>query len=117
MAKTLDQMLEMLSAQERKEIKARTRELIAEELTLHDLRKALDKTQVSVAKKLRTGQDSVSRLEKRSDLLLSTLRGYIEAMGGSLELMARFPDRPPVRLTGFADLSPDKKKRPEKKRA
>ncbi len=104
MGKTLAQMLETLPADEREAIKARTRELIAEELTLRDLRKAMDKTQVAVAKKLHIGQDSVSRLEKRSDLMLSTLRGYIEAMDGALELVARFPNRPPVRLAGLAEL-------------
>jgi hypothetical protein len=42
------------------------------------------------------GQDTISRLEKRSDMLLSTLRRYVEAMGGKLELVAQFPDRPPM---------------------
>jgi hypothetical protein len=52
-------------------------------------------------------QDSVSRLEKRSDLLLSTLRKTVEAMGGNLSLIAEFPDRAPVVLTGFAeDMTP-----------
>ena len=41
-------------------------------------------------------QDTISRLEKRSDMLLSTMRHYVESMGGQLELVARFPDRPPV---------------------
>ena len=42
------------------------------------------------------GQDTISRLEKRSDMLLSTLRHYVESMGGKLELVAQFPNRPPV---------------------
>jgi len=50
------------------------------------------------------GQDGVSRLEKRSDLLLSTLRTYIEAMGGQLSLIAEFPDREPVTLFGLATM-------------
>ena len=41
-------------------------------------------------------QDTISRLEKRSDMLLSTMRQYVESMGGQLELVAKFPDRPPV---------------------
>ncbi|MDP2370488.1 helix-turn-helix domain-containing protein [Rhodoferax sp.] len=45
---------------------------------------------------LGVGQDTISRLEKRSDMLLSTLRRYVEAMGGKLELVAQFPDRPPM---------------------
>ncbi|HJM49523.1 MAG TPA: XRE family transcriptional regulator [Alphaproteobacteria bacterium] len=111
MAKSLEQVLESLPPDEREAIAARTGVLLTKESTLRDLRKALDQTQVSVAQKLRIGQDSVSRLESRSDLLLSTLRGYIEAMGGSLELTARFPDRPPVRLAGLGDLEERKKQR------
>ncbi len=48
--------------------------------------------------------DGVSRLEKRSDLLLSTLRKTVEAMGGNLSLVAEFPDREPVVLSGIADV-------------
>ncbi|MCP5368240.1 MAG: XRE family transcriptional regulator [Hyphomicrobiales bacterium] len=104
MATTLEQMLEKLPRAERDAIEARTRDLVAEEMTLRDLRRALERTQVDLAARLNIGQDSVSRLEKRGDLLLSTLRGYVEAMGGSLELLVRFPDRPPVKLAGLADL-------------
>ena len=78
-------------------------ELIAEELTLREFRKARQLTQVSVARQLGISQDGVSRLEQRSDLLLSTLRRTVEAMGGSLALIATFPDRPPVELTGIAE--------------
>ena len=57
-----------------------------------------------VAEKLRINQENVSRLEQRSDLLLSTLSGYVAAMGGKLSLVVEFPDRPPVTLTGLAAL-------------
>ena len=53
------------------------------------------------AESLGIGQERVSRLEKRSDLLLSTLRSYVEAMGGNLQIVAQFPDRPPIVLTGL----------------
>ena len=72
-------------------------------MTLRELREARRLTQVSVARELGIGQDAVSRLEQRSDLLLSTLRKTVEAMGGSLLLIARFPDRPPVELAGIAE--------------
>jgi hypothetical protein len=49
-----------------------------------------------LAAALGVGQDTISHLEKRSDMLLSTMRRYVEAMGGSLELVAQFPNRPPV---------------------
>lgn len=102
MATTLDQKMKRLGAARRKRIEARAAALIAEEMSLRDLRQALKLTQESLAETLGIGQDGVSRLEKRSDLLLSTLRGYIEAMGGSLSLVAEFPDRKPVILSGLA---------------
>lgn len=77
-----------------------------EEMTLRELRKARQLTQARVASELGITQDGVSRLEQRSDLLLSTLRKTIEAMGGSLSLVARFPDRSPVELSGIADGTP-----------
>jgi transcriptional regulator with XRE-family HTH domain len=107
---TLKDIKDRLPADRRQRIERRTRELIAEEMTLRDLRKANDLTQKRLAELLGIGQDSVSRLEKRSDLLLSTLRDYVAAMGGSLELVARFPDREPVVVSGLADL--DHEKRP-----
>ena len=56
------------------------------------LRQARQQTQIAVAEKLRVGQGSVSRIEKQSDFLLSTLKEYIGALGGQLELRAVFPD-------------------------
>jgi hypothetical protein len=56
-----------------------------------------------MAKTLGVTEDSVPRLEKRSDLLLSTLRKTVKAMGGSLSLIAEFPDRAPVVLSGIAE--------------
>ena len=64
--------------------------------TLKDLRLAAQQTQVQMAAALGVRQDTISRLEKRSDMLLSTMRQYVESMGGQLELVAKFPDRPPV---------------------
>ena len=92
----------------RKKIEARAAEIIADEMTLQELRKARKLTQVRMAKKLGITQDSVSRLEKRSDLLLSTLRKAVEALGGDLSLVARFPDRAPVVLAGMAEEEPKK---------
>ena len=73
-------------------------------MSLRDLRQALTLTQERMAETLGIGQDGVSRLEKRSDLLLSTLRTYIEAMGGQLSLIAEFPDREPVTLYGLGTM-------------
>ena len=103
MTTSLDDMMAGLDPARRRKIEDGAAELIAEEMTLRELRKARQLTQVSVARELGVSQDAVSRLEQRSDLLLSTLRKTVEAMGGSLSLIARFPDRPPVELSGIAE--------------
>lgn len=99
----VNKIIAKLSPAQRKKVEARAAELIAEEMTLRELRKARKLTQVRIAKSLGISQDGVSRLEKRSDLLLSTLRKSVEAMGGTLSLVAEFPDRPPVVLSGLAE--------------
>jgi len=104
MSTNVHKRIKSLSANRRKKIEARAAELIAEEMSLRDLRKALTLTQQRIADTLGIGQDSVSRLEKRSDLLLSTLRSYIEAMGGRLSLIAEFPDREPISLSGLTTM-------------
>ena len=106
MARNVDDIIKKLSAAQRKKVEARAAELIAEEMTLRELRHARQLTQVRMAKKLGITQDSVSRLEKRSDLLLSTLRKTVKAMGGNLSLVAEFPDRAPVVLSGIAEDDP-----------
>ena len=108
MATNVNDIIKKLSPAQRKKVEARATQLIAEEMTLRELRHARKLTQVRVAKKLGITQDSVSRLEKRSDLLLSTLRNTVEAMGGNLSLVAEFPDRAPVVLSGIAENDPPK---------
>jgi DNA-binding XRE family transcriptional regulator len=90
---TLNELLNQLAPERRAKVEERAAELIAEEMTLQDLRKARVLTQERMAQLLGINQDSVSRLEHRSDLLLSTLRTYIAALGGRLELIVQFPDR------------------------
>ena len=106
MAVNVNDKIKKLSLAQRKKVEARSAELMAEEMTLRELRHARKLTQVRMAKKLGITQDSVSRLEKRSNLLLSTLRKTIEAMGGNLSLVAEFPDRDPVVLSGIAEDDP-----------
>ena len=101
---TLREEVESLPEDRRKRIEELTDALIAEEMTLRDLRRARNQTQARVAEKLGINQENVSRIEQRSDLLLSTLSGYVEAMGGKLSLVAEFPDRPSITLTGLAAL-------------
>ncbi len=102
MGKSLNKKMSALSKKRKAKINARAAELVAEEMTMRDLRNALHLTQKSVAKKLGINQDNISRLEARSDVLLSTLQAYVDSLGGKLCLMAEFPDRPPVMLKGFA---------------
>ena len=95
--------IRQLRPAQRKKVEARAAELMAEEMTLRELRKARKLTQVRIAKTLGIKQDSVSRLEKRSDVLLSTLRKTVGAMGGTLSLVAQFPDRDPVVLSALSE--------------
>ena len=90
MPTNVEDIVRKLSPALRKRVKTRAAELIAEEMTLRELRHARKLTQVRMAKKLGITQDSVSRLEKRSDLLLSTLRKTVEAMGGRFLLSPHF---------------------------
>ncbi len=109
---TLTDKMNSLPESRRETIVKRAQTLIAEEMSLRDLRKALRRTQSRVASDLGINQENVSRIERRTDLLISTLSGYVEAMGGKLHLVAEFPDRPPVTLTGIGALA-DKDASPE----
>ena len=84
---TLREEMEFLPEDRRKRIEEVADALIAEEMTLRDLRKGENQTQARVAERLGINQENVSRIEQRSDLLLSTLSGYVEAMGGKLNLV------------------------------
>src|SRR5436190_17938179 len=106
-----------LSLARRKKVAARAAQLIAEEMTLQELRHARKLTQVRMANSLGIGQDGVSKLEKRADLMISTLRKTVEAMGGRLSLVAEFPDRDPVFLSGISGVEPDSKPTRKKGRA
>ena len=108
MSVNVREKIRKLNVTQRKKVEGRAAELIAEEMSLRDLRKARRLTQAGVAKVLGVSQDSISRLEKRSDLLLSTLRKTVKAMGGEVRIVAEFRDRAPVVL---CDLSEDRPRR------
>ncbi|MGE8386238.1 XRE family transcriptional regulator [Pseudomonas putida] len=103
MMKTLDEVMNELSPERRARVEARGLELIREEMTLQALRRQLQITQDELAERLDIRQGNVSKVEKRSDMLISTLRSYVEALGGTLELVAHVPGRAPVTLQGFCD--------------
>jgi len=115
--KTLEQKLKEINPERQEKIRVRTRELAAREMSLQELRQAVNKTQKTVARTLNIGQDGISRLEKRSDLLLSTLRNYIEAAGGRLTLVAQFPNKEPVAIGGLGEIVTPEEKRKTKRRA
>lgn len=72
------------------------------EIPLNELRKARELSQVTLATAMETTQAEVSKIERRTDMYVSTLRSYIEAMGGELEIIARFPDGA-VKIERFAE--------------
>ena len=74
------------------------------DLSLAELRRARALTQDQLAADLHVGQASIAKLERRTDMYLSTLRRFVEAMGGELEIVARFPDQQLVRLRGIGEL-------------
>lgn len=107
MGRTIDEVIESLPADRRVKVEARVASLIAEELSLQHLRKAMRLTQAQLAERLGVRQDTIARLEQRADMLLSTLQSYVEAMGGRLSLIAELPNRPPVRIKTFRTLASD----------
>lgn len=103
MGSTLDEKLARLAPERRGRIEAEADRLHAEYRTLKALRKAQELTQSQLAESLGIRQATVAQLERRSDLLISTLRGYVEAMGGRLRLLVEFPGGAPVTLDGLSD--------------
>ncbi len=101
--------LEEIIAEESEESRARIQQLVQEmraELNLRELRRLRKLTQARLSKKLKIGQEGVSRIEKRSDLYISTLRSYVEGVGGKLSLVVELPDQPPVILAGLGGDAP-----------
>jgi DNA-binding XRE family transcriptional regulator len=91
MVRKFSELTKKMSARDRAEIKARSAKLLME-LPLEQLRSARSLTQTNMAQALGVNQSAVSKIERRTDMYLSTLRSYVEAMGGSLEIRAVFPD-------------------------
>jgi DNA-binding XRE family transcriptional regulator len=91
---------ETITTPEQEAAIARIRQIADLEQRLYDLRQALGVSQTELARRLEVSQANVSRIEHEHDLKLSTLRGYIAALGGELELHAVFPDGNDVVLAG-----------------
>jgi DNA-binding XRE family transcriptional regulator len=104
MGRMLTGMLDTLSAASRE--RNRYRDLKAEVESLRALRKVAGKAQADIAAALHIKQPSVSKIEKQADMCISTLRSYVEAIGGELELVVRLPSHPAMRLHHLGDTFP-----------
>ena len=113
MGRTLDSVMISLPKERRDRINARYRVLRNEVEALQALRKAAGKAQTDIASTLHISQPSVSKIEKQTDMYLSTLRNYVEAVGGDLELLVHFPEQEPIHLSGLGTVL---ESRPEKNR-
>lgn len=105
MGRTLDQVIAELPPERRERVEARYQELKREVEGLRELRELAGKAQAEVASALNIKQPSVSKIEKQADMYLSTLRSYVEAIGGELELTVRLPERPALRIQHLGDVS------------
>jgi DNA-binding XRE family transcriptional regulator len=110
--RTLDEMVASLPPHRRAKVTARGKQLVAEEMALRHLREAHNLTQQRMAELLQISQASVSKIETRADMLLSTLRSYVEAMHGHLRLVAEFPDGI-VEVSSLGDAAPSHPARPK----
>jgi len=91
MAKKFSELREKMSPESRARTNAKAEQLRAE-YPLHELRRARGLSQECIAKMLNVSQANVSKIENRTDMYISTLRSHIRAMGGDLEIRAKFPD-------------------------
>ena len=103
MCRTLNQVITSLPADLEERINKRFGEFKNQVESLTELRKISGKVQTEIAAVLKIKQPSVSKLEKRADMCLSTLRDYVRAIGGELDLVVRMPRRPALHLRHFAD--------------
>jgi len=102
MAKKFSELRTRMSPEAQARVEAKAQAMLAE-MPLNELRQARGLSQKMLAEVLHVQQPSIAKLEKRTDMYLSTLRSHIEAMGGELEVVARFPDGA-VKISNFSDL-------------
>lgn len=105
MARNLKDFIAALPADEQAEIEARYQVLRQEVDGLRELRQIAGKAQEDIASALNIKQPSVSKIEKQADMYLSTLRSYVEAVGGKLELTVKLPSHPALRLHSLGDVA------------
>lgn len=104
MARTHDDIMASLPEERRERIKARAAQMHAEVEGLKALRLLADRSQEQIAQALGVKQPSVLKIERQTDLYLSTLRRFVEAAGGTLELRVELPGKGVLHLTGVGDI-------------
>lgn len=104
MTKKFDNLRKRMNPEHQARAHQRAEEMLAA-MPLQELRQARLMSQETLANALETSQSSISKLERRVDVYVSTLRSYIRAMGGELEIVARFPDGA-VRISQFEEIDP-----------
>jgi len=107
MGRSRKQLMAALPAERRVGVEARTAELVVEVEGLKALRRLAERSQEQIAESLGIKQPSVHKIEKQADLYLSTLRRFVEAAGGSLELRVELPGKGVLHLTSIGDLNRD----------
>jgi DNA-binding transcriptional regulator YiaG len=103
MAKNFNELRARLSPEARAASEVEAERLRHEEMTLVELRRARELTQTKLAQELQIGQGDVSKLERRTDMYVSTLASYLEAVGAHLEIRAVFPDGHSVKINQFSE--------------
>jgi DNA-binding XRE family transcriptional regulator len=103
---SLDDMIARMPVEDQREVEQHAATLIAQHHALRDVRKAMGKTQAAIAKQLGIKQENVARIEQRGDMLLSTLRSYVRALGGDVRLVVEVKGHAPVELDGLGELAP-----------
>jgi transcriptional regulator with XRE-family HTH domain len=106
MSRNLNEIIADLPPEQQELIEARYQELRQEVEGLRELRQIAGKAQADIATALNIKQPSVSKIEKQTDMYLSTLRSYVEAAGGELELTVKLPSRPSFKLHSLGDVVP-----------
>ena len=107
MANKFSKLREQMSPEAKEKAQNRAQKMLAE-LPLYELRQARGLTQKMLAEVLHVNQPSVAKMEKRTDMYISTLRSHIQAMGGELDIIARFPDGSTVKIGNFSEIDSEK---------
>ncbi len=111
MATTLDDVIKSLPPERQAKIEHLTEELVEEVATLRELRKKQKLTQADIAQYLGIKQENVSRLERRNNIHLSTLKDYIHALGGKLHLIVEFPNQEPIEIRDVENIEAEDSRR------